>query len=354
MLAGIIDTVHPTFFTGLSSSVLWGLIIAAILCLVLGADRAVGSAARLAVALGINKVIIGATVVSLGTTLPEACVSVMAAFQGQPGLALGNGIGSVTFNTAMIFGFCGLFAALPKDRFLLDRHGWIQLAAAVLLFAICLAIWAVQGDISQVHLTRPIGLLLVGLLAGYIYKSVRWAKSHPELVNEEMIDEKVMEGEAPKQATGKILTLLVLFAGLALVVAGSELMVGSVQEISLRYNVPQDIIAVTVVALGTSLPELVTGIVSLIKGHSELLVGNVIGANILNILFVVGVSATAADLQVGRAFFWLHMPTMIILLGLVRVFGYTKGPRFRRWHGLPMVAVYGVFVYLAIRFGILG
>ncbi len=349
MLAGIIDTAFPTFFTQMRIEVLWGLMVLAVACLVIGADRSVAAAAKLAVSLGVGKVIIGATVVSLGTTLPEACVSVMAAFQGQPGLALGNGIGSVMFNTAMIFGLCGLFHALPKDRFLLNRHGWIQLASALVLYTIVLAVWAIEGDLGQVVLTRPIGLLLVIFLIGYVVQSVKWARRHPELIPEDL-----GEANEPVKGSATAVVLAAMFGGLALVVLGSELMVGSVQRISQEYGVPQDVIAVTVVALGTSLPELVTGITSLIKGHAELLVGNVIGANILNILFVIGVSATAADLRVSPAFVWLHLPATIVLLGLVRGFGYTGGNHFRRWHGVPMVLVYGLFLFLAIQYGILG
>jgi cation:H+ antiporter len=130
------DLIPESFFRSLeadSSWVLWLLALGAMGVLVFGADRTVTAAVRLASALGMSKVIIGATVVSLGTTSPEAFTSVTAAFQGRPGLALGNGVGSIICDTALVFGSCCLLRRLPLNRFVLNRHGWLQLGAGTLL-----------------------------------------------------------------------------------------------------------------------------------------------------------------------------------------------------------------------------
>jgi cation:H+ antiporter len=339
MLATLVEKLDPTFFSSQTTWLLWAFVLAGFACLVIGADRAVGAAARLASVLGMSKVLIGATIVSVGTTLPEVTVSVIAAFQGLPDLAMGNAIGSVIFNTGIIFGLCAVIRPLPKDPFLMDRHAWIQLGSGVLLFAFMIFGWIRSGDITQVHLGRVMGLVFLVLLAGYLWLSVRWSRKHPELIP----DEAAQTEPPAKDGERVALVVGVLLLGLLLVMAGSELMVGSVNVISLRMEIPPEVIAVTVVALGTSLPELATGITSLIKGHAELLVGNVIGANILNLLLVIGAASLPAGLDVKPSFFWLYVPAMLVLLALVRILGGTKGKHFRRLHGLPFLVVYLVF-----------
>ena len=328
--------------------VLWLLAGGGLAALVFGADRAVSAAVRLAAAAGMSKVIIGATVVSLGTTAPEACTSVTAAFQGNPGLALGNGVGSVICDTALIFGLCCCLARLPLNRFVLYRHGTLKLAAGALLTVTvaALAIW--RGGIEGVVLYRWIGVAFLVLLVAYMAVSVRWARGHPEAIPAEA----QAAGVRRPGAGGAVVCLLVLAAGLGLVVLGARLLVGSATVLCERYGVPPDVVAVTVVALGTSLPELVTAVVSVLKGHPEIAIGNVIGADILNILFVVGASATVTDLAVPATFFYLHLPVMMLSLGLMGLYIFTSGRTFKRWQGVPLLAVYAAYVaILVVKFG---
>ncbi len=320
----------------------------AIAILVFGADKAVGAAARLAAALGMSKVIIGATVVSLGTTMPEATTSVLAAFAGKPGLALGNGVGSIICDTALIFGTALLVARLPRDPFVLYRHGVLKLAAGGLLVAVVFGLAAAAGSFHGVTIPRVVGVAFLLLLAVYMYVSVRWARAHPSAIPAEA-DVETPRGHLVLMTVTSLLTLLI---GLALVVLGSDALVGSVSEVSLRYGVPPDVLAVTMVAFGTSLPELVTAVTAVIKGHGELMIGNVIGADILNVLFVIGASAAATPLKVPVTFFYLHLPAMVVALGLMGVFIFaTRGATFRRWQGLPLVALYVLFILLAVLFG---
>ncbi len=340
------DIINPDFFGGFIDSeyVLWLLSVAAVAMLVYGADKAVSAAAKLAAALGISKVIIGATVVSLGTTSPETAVSVNAAFKGDAGLALGNGVGSIICDTTLIFGLCCCIVRLPKDKFILNRHGWLHFGSGALLTAICLGLWAVSGSIHKVFLGRGVGVFLLLMLCLYMFVSIRWSRQHPQMISAEA-GAKMKQDHVAARTVGNLLLLVV---GLAMVVFGSEVLVGSMKVICKKHEVPEAVIAVTVVALGTSLPELVTAITSMIKGHADIMVGNIIGADILNVLFVIGASATASSLHVEPIFFQFLLPVMMLVLGLFLFYILLPGPKFSRWQGIPLLAIYIVFVAVSI------
>ena len=338
------DLIPHTFFVERADVTLWLMVVGAMVMLVFGADRAVSAAARLAAVVGLSKVIIGATVVSLGTTSPEAAVSVNAAFKGDGGLALGNAVGSIICDTALIFGLSCVLTRLPKDRFILRRHGWLQFGAGALLTALLLALWAMAGNINDVVIPRVVGLGFLALLGGYLYLSVRWSRRHPDLVPLEA-GVTVKRNHVVRRA---VVNLLVLAAGLALIIFGSEVLVGSARTICQRYGVPEAVIAVTVVAVGTSLPELVTAIASIVKGHSELLVGNIIGADILNVLFVIGASAAAVPLKVDPLFYTFLIPVMMGVLLMFRFFIFVPGDSLRRWQGVPLLAAYVFFVVVTV------
>ena len=344
----LIADIIPHAFFDQHSAMLLLFVVVAIAMLVFGADRAVMSAVRLARAIGMSTVIIGATVVSLGTTSPEAFVSVTAAFKGQGGLALGNGVGSIICDTALIFGLCCVVGRLPKDRFILRRHGWLQLGSGVLLAAVLFGLAWLNGGFVGVLIPRPVGVVLLALLCGYMWISVRWARQHPTELPEH--ERKAAEGPAGAAVVTK--SVAVLLGGLGLVLVGSNVLIGSVEVLAVRCGVPQSVLAVTLVAFGTSLPELVTGITSIVKGHPELLIGNVIGADILNVLFVIGASATAVPLQVPLEFYYLHIPVMLLALVLLRTFIWADGPVFRRGHGvcllLTFLGYYAVMLTLVL------
>jgi cation:H+ antiporter len=351
------ELIPETFFAAAEGWLLWLMAAAAIGLLVLGADRAVTAAVRLAAVLGMSKVIIGATVVSLGTTSPEAFTSVTAAFSGKPGLALGNGVGSIICDTALVFGLCCCIRQLPLNRFVLNRHGWLQLGSGVLLVVVVGLLALAGGSLEGVTIPRWVGFAFLALLVGYLYISVRWARQHPEIVPDEarQADEAMAPAARRDKRRHVLRNLLILAAGLAVVILGSNLMVGSAGELCSRYGVPQNVLAVTLVAFGTSLPELVTAIASLVKGHADLLVGNIVGADILNVLFVIGASAAAVPLDVETEFFYLHLPVMLAVLVMLRLFILFSGDRFRRWQGgLLLVAYVGYCSVLVVKFGVRG
>jgi cation:H+ antiporter len=336
--------IPQVWFDPLATGLLLAIVLAAMGILIKGADWLVEAAAHVAYRLGISKVIVGATVVSLGTTSPEAAVSVMAAWAGQPGLALGNAVGSIIADTGLIFGLGCLISVIPADRYVLKRQGWVQFGAASLLAALCYAAFITRGDAAR--LGRGVGILMLALLVAYLIASVRWSRQHPF----------TSAPAAPKRrGAGPTLPIVLALGvvGLGLVILASRVLICSVSVLAVRWGVPQVVIAATIVALGTSLPELVVGVTSVLKGHTELLVGNVIGADVLNVLFVIGASAAAAELpiveagaRVPRIFLYLHLPAMLIILGIFRLYIFSASSRgsFRRWYGLPLVALYVAYV----------
>lgn len=334
----------------------WQLLVLSALAIAVlgkGADWLVEGASGLAYRLGISKVIVGATIVSLGTTSPECAVSVMAAWSGRPGLALGNAIGSIVADTGLIFGLGCMLVVLPADRFVLARQGRVQLGCGVFLAALVYGAWALQGDGAT--LGRWVGFLLLALLAVYMWVSIRWSRAHPEGEPFQMDEER----DQHRKAASPLLRLAVYVAvGLGFVLLSSRLMILSVTELAeVHWHVPQVVIAGTLVAFGTSLPELVIGMASIFKGHREILVGNVVGADVLNVLFVVGASAAAAplpvldhDARLPAIAMWVHLPAMLAVLLLFRfwVSSATRRGSFRRWQGAPLVALY--VIYTVVQF----
>ena len=327
----------------------------AIYILMKGADMLVDSAAGLAYRLGIAKVIVGATIISLGTTSPEVAVSVMAAWEGKAGLALGNAVGSIIADTGLIFGLGCVIAVLPADRFVLKRQGWVKITTGILLAALCYLMFFLRGE--EANLGRWVGILMLVLLAVYLVLSVYWGRRHP--LGDEVVDGADVS-ELADAAERSTLTLVVLIVvGLVLVVFSSRFVIGSFTELALLWGVPEVVIAATLVAFGTSLPELVVGMTSIYRGHKEILVGNIIGADILNVLFVIGASAVARPLRivdptarVPEIFLCLHLPTMLIMIGLFMVYilWAVRQGRFKKWFGYPLLVLYTA--YLIINFAV--
>jgi cation:H+ antiporter len=307
-----------------------------ILVLSKGADWAIDGVVHLAQRTGLPRIVVGATIISLGTTLPEAFVSVVAAWMGNSGLALGNGVGSIIADTGLILGMTCLLTRVPINRFILNRTGWIQVGAATLL--VCIACFSLFF-MSTPQLGRVVGFVFLLLLVGYMFITYHWAKrcSHQDL-NEECTESSQLFG------IGKSLVLIV--GGLFLVILAARILVPSASEIATRFGVPEDVIAATMVALGTSLPELMTAITSIKKGHPEIMVGNVVGADVLNCLFVIGAAAAAQPMVIPMNFFTFHFPAMLIILYSFRLFIALNRNYFPRWQGAWLLAVYGSYILL--------
>lgn len=348
------------WFSDASSLLLALYAIGGLYLLSLGAEWLVEGASALAFRFGMPEVIVGATIVSLGTTMPECTVSVLAAFNGNPGLALGNAVGSVIADSALIFGIGCLITTLPADRYVLSRQGWVQFGSAVILAALCYGSYAMMGQQAQIGRVMGIGLLI--LLVAYMFLSVIWSKRHPQeqaIRVSETIAAHAEPGEhvhvADEHVIQKTSLMLggMIAVGLVLIIFSGHVAIESVSVLAGRMGIPQVVIAATLVAFGTSLPELMVGLTAIRKGHPELLVGNVLGADILNILFVIGAAAVAAPLpiidpsaKVPEIFVYLHIPSMLIILTYFRVciFTATKHGEFKRWMGGPLLAMYLIYV----------
>jgi len=316
-------------------------------CLVLlskGADWMIDGVVHLARRTRLPRIVIGATIVSLGTTTPEAVVSVMAAWMGNPGLALGNGVGSIIADTGLIFGLTCLLTAVPVNRYILNRTGWVQVGAATLLVLISVGLLAITDGVPI--LQRWVGILLLVLLGGYMYATYVWARQGAEAAS---VGEALDDSEAV--SLGKC--WLMLLGGLLLVVGGARVLVPSAAAIAARIGVPDDVIAATMVALGTSLPELMTAITAVRKGHPEIMVGNVVGADVLNCLFVIGAAAAARPLEIPVNFFQFHFPAMLLILYPFRAFIFmNKDGWFKRWQGAWLLGIYLIYLLLQYAFNI--
>jgi cation:H+ antiporter len=331
----------------LSWPLLAGLIALCLALLAKGAGWLVDEAVTLSKRSGIPKIIIGATVVSLGTTAPEAVVSVLAAIQGKPGLALGNAVGSIICDTGLILGVACLISPLPLDRKIVNRQGWIQFGSGILLVLVCLP-WGRLGSVfvDGGRMPRWVGFLFLILLVGYLIKSVHWARTQ-NLPSTEV--PSVAEPQEEAVETSVPLVLVKLVGAVGLVVGSSWVLIPAVSEAAMRLQVPESIIAATLVAFGTSLPELVTAVTAAYQGHGELAVGNVVGADILNVLFVAGAAAavTQGGLQAPSHFFSLYFPSMLLVLVVFRVGIWLSGDRLKRPFGAVLLGTYIVVSVLS-------
>jgi len=287
--------------------------------------------------------LIGATVVSLGTTLPEVSVSVVAALSGTPGLALGNAVGSVICDTGLILGIATLIAPLKLNPRVVNRQGWIQLGSGVLLVVVSIPFVPVESLLTVGgRIPQYVGWILLLFLVLYIILSVRWGQRE---------DLALENPKGADEAGGKrgwvVLVLLIL--GIVMVVGSSEILIPAVREIALRMRIPDSVIGATLVAFGTSLPELVTAITSARKGHGDLAVGNIIGADILNVLFVVGAAAsvTSGGLSVQPDFYRLLFPTMLLVLVIFRIGISASRDTMKRPFGALLLGLYIVLTVVS-------
>ena len=338
------ETFLDTLVAGFSTIALLILIVVCIVILSKGADWMIDGVVHLARRTGLPKIVIGATIISLGTTMPEAFVSVMAAWLGNPGLALGNGVGSIIADTGLIFGLTCILTTVPVNQFILNRTGWVQVGAATLLVIISLIVLAISP--GQPILNRWVGFLFLLFLIGYMYITYVWTKQGGTAAIE-----GEQEDNSEFESLGKCWLMIV--GGLCLIVVGARILVPSAAEIAHRIGVPEDVIATTMVAFGTSLPELMTAIASVRKGHPEITVGNIVGADVLNCLFVIGAAAAARPLSIPPNFYSFHFPAMLIILYSFRYFIFrNKDGHFKKMQGAWLLGVYLVYLVLQYAFTI--
>jgi cation:H+ antiporter len=339
-----------------SMATLLGVIAVSLIALGKFADMVVDYAVVLSERSGIPKVVIGATVVSLGTTAPEVAVSVLAAFKGNPGLAMGNAVGSIICDTGLILGVACLIRPLTIPWDIANRQGWVQLACGFLIVLLSIP-WAAPLSPYTVgaegNFPQWAGFLCLTLLAIYLWVSVKWsmgstADSEGNLAGSEH------EGSDEETAASAPVLVVKIILSLVGVILSASILIPAVTIVAVRMNVPEAVIAATLVAFGTSLPELVTAVQAARKGHGDLAVGNIIGADILNALFVAGAAAavTPAGLTVDRTFFWLAFPAMLFVLVVFRIGIYVCRTQLTRKFGIVLLAAYFAYLGVSIAVGI--
>ena len=305
------------------------LFIVGLLCLIKGGDWFVDGATGIARRFHVPELLIGATVVSIGTTLPEVMVSTTSAFTGHGEIAYGNAIGSIICNASLI---AAITIAVKPGK--VDPK---SLRTPVLFFFVAAAFYAGVAYTTGYY-SRPVGLVLLAMFAAYIVCNAMKNAHAPE------------EAEETDENGSLARELGLLAVGAVLIAVGANLLVDNGTLIAQALGVPESVIALTFVALGTSLPELVTAITSLAKGHGALSLGNVIGANVFNLVLVSGVSAVVAPFTIPQnsmlfghnASLVLEFPVMFAVMLLLTVPALIKG-RLSRPQGIALLCIYAAF-----------
>lgn len=292
-----------------------------------GAEWFVRGSAGLAFGLGVRPLLIGLTVVSYATSAPELAVSMFAAFQGKSEIALGNVVGSNIANIGLILGMTALIAPPRTDGSLVSKE-----IVVLLLATVALPLTLIDGRIDKLE-----GALFVAGAILFTYLTVRWSKQRP-------LDSE----EVPENPTTQLPRLVgVLIVGLATLLGGGKLFVDGAVGIAIFMGMSERVVGLTVVALGTSVPELAASLVAALRGHSELAIGNVVGSNVFNLLLILGATGTifpiVGDLTVVQFDLWVMGALTVFLAIVLRTERVIP-----RWEGALMIASYLAFLTVIV------
>lgn len=317
------------------------LIAAGLGLLIIGGELLVRGSVRTAERLGVSPLLIGLTLVGFGTSTPELVTSVQAGLIGSPGIAIGNIIGSNIANVLLILGLCALISPLEVQRGSLWRDGGVMIGVSLLFMLLG---WTLG-------LTRFVGAGLLALLIAYIVMAYlqerRAAGEHSAAYERAEAVEGVDPGlrpTEPRPGLGAMLwaPTLALF-GLGLILVGGRLFVDGAVQLARISGLSETVIGLTIVAVGTSMPELVTSAVAAVRKHSAVALGNIIGSNIYNLLGIGGVTAFIAPTIIPEAFFRVDLPVMILAAGAMVLFASTGG-RIGRREGAVLLGAYVAYV----------
>lgn len=316
------------------------ILVVGFFALIKGAALFVDGSAALAKKFQVSGLIIGLTIVALGTSAPELAVSASAALQGSNEIALSNVVGSNIFNIMCVLGLCAVIYPVPVDMGILKRDFPISIISTIFVLISTSSVTIFTGHFNEIGMeedagsvSRVIGAILVVLFAAYISYLIYDARKHPE-----------RENKTKNQPIWKCLMLIV--TGLVLIVGGGQAVVYGAKNIARFMGMTETLIGVTIVAVGTSLPELVTSIVAARKGETGLAVGNVIGSNIFNLMFILGISALIHPITVNLASVY-DMSILTAVSALVFVFSLTS-KTIKRTEGIIIFAIYIADVAFAI------
>jgi cation:H+ antiporter len=296
------------------------LIVLGVAMVLLGADRLTEGAAALARRMNVPEIIIGLTIVAAGTSAPELFVSLVSALKGTPDMAMGNVVGSNTMNCMLIVGCAAMVAPMTISRSTVQKDIPFSVGASVLLMILAI----------NAYLGRFDGIILLLGFAAFMYYTLLQAKKG-----------QVEQQETVKQINPWLSAFFVVL-GLAMLVVGSNVFVDAASDVAYSLGLSEGVVGLTIVAGGTSLPELATSVVAARKGQSAIAIGNVIGSNVFNILLILGLTATISPMQI-QGITLVDMGMMLGSVSLVWLFSYTRFT-VERWEGALLVG--GYLVYL--------
>ncbi len=290
-----------------------------------GADRLTDGAVAVARRMGVPQIVIGLTIVAFGTSMPEFCSSLVSALNGQPGMAVGNVVGSNIFNSLLIVGVSAVVAPMTILRSTVRRDIPFALVASVLLMMLC----GFDGVIQWYD-----AVVLLAMFCVFMYMALKEAKEGGGAAEE--------TPQADGKQMGKLMSVVWILVGLGCLIGGSTVFVGGASALASALGVSPAVIGLTVVAMGTSLPELATSVVAATKGNSGIAIGNVIGSNVFNILFILGVTGIITPLNIS-GITTADLSVMVAAMILLWLFSYTK-LRIERWEGAALVAVFAGYM----------
>jgi cation:H+ antiporter len=305
--------------------------IAGSLILYWGAEILVKGSSRFALSLGIRPIIVGLTVIAMGTSAPEFMVSLLATIQKNKSIALGNIIGSNIANIGLVVGIASIIKPIRIKINTIRREMPFLILTTIIFYVL-----SMDGSLNFLD-----GLSLLALFLFFMYYVIYLASSDRK--DEKRLKKEMNEGDDHKRKA--VISLILTLAGLALLLAGSHLIVKSAVSIAKAYHISEFVIGVTMVAVGTSLPELAVSSVGAFRGHAELAVGNAVGSNLFNMLFVIGVIALISPIPVEKSMLRFEY---LFMLGLTIIFFPMMRTGFvlNRWEGLILILAYGTFIFL--------
>ena len=318
------------------------LLIVGFFCLVKGADTFVSGSSALARHFKIPSLIIGLTIVALGTSAPELAVSTVAAIQGSNEIALSNVVGSNMFNFLAVLGVCAIIHPVPVDKLVLKRDfPFSIITSALLLFMTCGAA-LFKGNVFGSNVSQEIGivsrltgLILVILFCIYIGSLIYFSMKHTS-----------EDGADTNEPIWKCFIFIII--GLALIIGGGQAVVYGAKGIARAAGMSETLIGLTIVAVGTSLPELVTSIAAARKGETEMAIGNVVGSNIINLLFILGISALINPISINLAS--LYDMLILLAISIVAYIFCLTSKKISRPEGIVMLSLYiGDIIFAIVR-----
>ncbi|NLD20466.1 MAG: calcium/sodium antiporter [Clostridiales bacterium] len=313
------------------------LLIVGFICLVKGADFFVSGSSAIAVHFNIPTFIIGLTIVAFGTSLPEAAVSVTAAMKGANGIAVGNVLGSNMFNLLIVLAISAVIKECPVSKAILRFEYPLAIIAVAIIPICCIGIFD-----APLLLSRYDGIILLAVFMVFLTKTFNnITKSKDKYTVEGVPEEEPKKMNLPKASVISVI-------GILGIIFGGDLVVDAATGIALSFGIDETLIGLTIVALGTSLPELVTSVVAARKGETDIATGNVIGSNLFNILFVLGLSVTINPIEVTMDS--VYDSIILIAVSLIAYIPLIKHKQLNRSWGIIMIVMYAVYLaYIIMR-----